>query len=106
MTVTLAQRLNRIISEQGQTKTEFAKSIGVTQNYICILTSEISSSARDSKLSPSLAQLIGLKYGYDPDWILYGDKIKEDEAVLTVDTEKSCASYRKNKHPDYKRKSP
>lgn len=76
MTVTLAQRLNKIISEQGQTKTEFAKSIGVTQNYICILTSEISSSARASKLSPSLAQLIGLKYGYDPDWILYGDKMK------------------------------
>lgn len=74
MTVTLAQRLNKIISEQGLTKTAFAKSIGVTRNYICILTSDISSSARDSKLSPSLAQLIGLKYGYDPDWILYRDK--------------------------------
>lgn len=74
--MTLAQRLNKIISEQGQTKTEFAKSIGVTQNYICILTSEISSSARDSKLSQSLAQLIGLN-GYDPDWILYGDKMKQ-----------------------------
>ena len=74
MTVTLAKRLNKIISEQDLTKTAFAKSIGVTRNYICILTSDISSSARDSKLSPSLAQLIGLKYAYDPDWILYGDK--------------------------------
>ncbi len=72
--MTLAQRLNKIISEQGQTKTEFAKSIGVTQNYICILTSEVSSAARGSNISPSLAKLIGLKYGYDPDWILYGDK--------------------------------
>ena len=72
--MTLAQRLNKIISEQGMTKTAFAKSIGVTRNYICIRTSEITSSARDSKLSPSLAQPIGLKYGYDPDWILYGDK--------------------------------
>ena len=53
------------------TKTEFADSIGVTRNYICILTSEIFSSASDSKLSPSLAQLIGLKCGYTPDWILY-----------------------------------
>ena len=69
-----AQRLNKIISEQGLTKTAFAKSIGVTRNYISVLTSEISSSARDSRSSPSLAQLIGLKYGYDPDWILYGDK--------------------------------
>lgn len=74
--MTLAQRLNKIISEQGQTKTEFAKSIGVTQNYICILTSEVSSAARGSNISPSLAKLIGLKYGYDPDWILYGDKMK------------------------------
>ncbi len=72
--MTLAQRLNKIISEQGQTKTEFAKSIGVTQNYICILTSEVSSAARGSNISLSLAKLIGLKYGYDPDWILYGDK--------------------------------
>ena len=74
MTVTLAQRLNKIISERGLTKAAFAKSIGVTRNYISILTSDISSSARDSKLSPSLAQLIGLKCGYTPDWILYGDK--------------------------------
>ena len=72
--MTLAQRLNKIISEQGQTKTEFAKSIGVTQNYICILTSEVSSAARGSNISPSLAKLIGLKYGYDPDWIMYGNK--------------------------------
>ncbi len=72
--MTLAQRLNKIISEQGQTKTEFAKSIGVTQNYICILTSEVSSAARGSNISPSLAKLIGLKYGYDPDWIIYGNK--------------------------------
>ena len=72
--MTLTQRLNKILSEQGMTKTEFADSIGVTQNYICILTSEVSSAARGSNIFPSLAKLIGLKYGYDPDWILYGDK--------------------------------
>ena len=72
--MTLTPRLNKIISEQGMTKTEFADSIGVTQNYICILTSEVSSAARGSNISPSLAKLLGLKYGYDPDWILYGDK--------------------------------
>ena len=74
MTVTLSQRLNKIISEQRLTKTAFDRSIGMTKNYISIFTSAISSSARGSKLSPSLAQLIGLKYDYDPDWILYGDK--------------------------------
>ena len=72
MAVTLSQRLNKIISEQGLTKTAFARSIGVTKNYISILTSEISSSARGSKLSPSLAQPSGPKYGCAPDRILYG----------------------------------
>ena len=72
--MTLTQRLKKILSEQGMTKTGFADSIGVTQNYICILTSEVFSAARGSNISPSLAKLIGLKYGYDPDWILYGDK--------------------------------
>ena len=72
MTVTLSQRLNKIISEQGLTKTAFDRSIGMTKNYNSIFTSEISSSARGFKLSPSLAQLIGLKYGYAPDRILYG----------------------------------
>ena len=72
MTVTLSQRLNKIISEQRMTKTAFDRSIGMTKNYISIFTSEISSSARGSKLSPSLAQPIGLKYGYAPDRILYG----------------------------------
>ena len=72
--MTLTQRLNKILSEQGMTKTEFADSIGVTQNYICILTSEVSAAARGSNISPSLGKLIVLKYCYDPDWILYGDK--------------------------------
>ena len=72
MTVTLSQRLNKIISEQGLTKTAFDRSIGMTKSDISIFTSEISSSARGSKLSPSLTRLIGLKYGYAPDWILYG----------------------------------
>ena len=70
MTVTLSQRLNKIISEQRLTKTAFDRSIGMTKNYISVFTSEISSSARGSKLSTSLAQLIGLNYGYAPERIL------------------------------------
>ena len=57
--MTLTQRLNKILSEQGMTKTEFADSIGVTQNYICILTSEVSSAARGSNISPSLTAVFG-----------------------------------------------
>ena len=36
--MTLADRLNKIISEQKITKREFASRLGVTENYIYILT--------------------------------------------------------------------
>lgn len=36
--MTLEERLNHIIKEQGITKVEFARRIGVTENYVYILT--------------------------------------------------------------------
>ena len=35
---TLGERLNQIITEQKITKAEFAKRVGITENYIYILT--------------------------------------------------------------------
>ena len=35
---TLGERLNQIIAEQKITKAEFAKRVGITENYIYILT--------------------------------------------------------------------
>ena len=71
--MTLADRLNQIIKEQGLTKTEFARRVGITKNYIMILTAD-TERARKAKISNSLAKLISLEFGYDTDWILYGDK--------------------------------
>lgn len=34
----LAERLNKIISEQNISKSEFAKRLGVSENYIYVLT--------------------------------------------------------------------
>ena len=67
----LADRLNKIIAEQNISKREFAKRVGVSENYVYTLTGE---SKKITTLSPSLAKVIALEFGYDKDWIIYGDK--------------------------------
>lgn len=69
--MTLADRLNKIIAEQNISKREFAKRIGVSENYVYILTGE---SKKITTLSPSLAKVIAFEFGCDKDWIIYGDK--------------------------------
>lgn len=73
--MTLEQRLNQIIEEQKISKREFAKRVGVSENYIYILTSNSRPCTNHNKtISPMLAELIGIKFGYDPEWILNGEK--------------------------------
>lgn len=70
--MTLSERLNQIIVEQNLTKAEFAKKVGKTENYIYLLTGN--STHKPETISPTLAKLIALEFGYDEDWILHGDK--------------------------------
>lgn len=73
--MSLADRLNQIITEQKLTKAEFAKRIGVSENYIYILTGNSRSKTGQNKnISPSLAKLIALEFGYDYHWIIDKDK--------------------------------
>ena len=73
--MTLAERLNKIISEQNISKSEFAKRLGVSENYIYVLTGNSRPGTNQNKtISPSLAKLIAIEFGYDADWILNGDK--------------------------------
>ncbi len=69
--MTLADRLNQIINEQGLSKLEFANKIGVSENYVYRLTGK--SAKKPQTISASLAMLIALEFGYDADWILHGD---------------------------------
>jgi len=69
--VTLADRLNKIIAEQNISKREFAKRIGVSENYVYTLTGE---SKKIATLSPSLAKVIAFEFGCNAEWILNGDK--------------------------------
>ena len=69
--MTLADRLNKIIAEQNISKREFAKRIGVSENYVYTLTGE---SNKITTLSPSLAKVIAFEFGCNAEWILNGNK--------------------------------
>lgn len=72
--MTLSERLNKIISDQNISKSEFAKRIGVSENYIYILTGNSRRGTNQNKnISLSLAKLIAIEFGYDADWILNGN---------------------------------
>lgn len=73
--MTLADRLNKIIDEQNISKAEFAKRVGITRNYIYILTGNSRSGTDQNKeISPMLAKVIAMEFGYDESWILNGDE--------------------------------
>ena len=70
----LADRLNQIVSEQNISKTEFARRLGITLNYVYILTGNSRPDTEQNKtISPALAKLIALEFGYNADWVLHGE---------------------------------
>lgn len=73
--MTLSDRLNKIIEEQNISKVDFARRIGVTKNYIYILTGNSRKDTDQNKvISPMLAKIISMEFGYDENWILNGDE--------------------------------
>ncbi len=46
--------------------------MGISRNYIYILTGNVN--GKPETISPSLAKLIALEFGYDEDWIINGDE--------------------------------
>ena len=73
--MTLSDRLNKIIDEQNISKVELARRIGVTKNYIYILTGNSRKDTDQNKvISPMLAKVISMEFGYDENWILNGDE--------------------------------
>ena len=79
--MSLSDRLNQIIKEKNITKREFANRVGISENYLYILTSNSRpGTTRNKTISPMLAKLIGLEFGYDPEWILHGDGGSEEAA--------------------------
>ena len=73
--MTLADRLNKIIDEQNISKIEFARRVGITKNYRYVLTGNSRKGTDKNKtISPMLAKIISMEFGYDENWILNGDE--------------------------------
>jgi len=71
----LSDRLNRIIAEQNITKAEFARRVGISENYAYILTGNSRPGTnRNKRISRSLAKLIAMEFGYDAEWVLRGEE--------------------------------
>lgn len=61
-------RMRMMIRELEIKQTEFAKSLGISANYVYLLTS-----GRKKTISEPLARLIESTYGYSAKWILTGE---------------------------------
>lgn len=71
--MTLRERLNRIITQQGIPKAEIARRLCISENHVYILTGNSRAGAAQNKaISPSPAKLIEPEFGYDADWVLHG----------------------------------
>ena len=71
---TLAERIKWIVQERRMKQVDFAKSLGVSANYVYLLTS-----GRKTSISETLARLIESTYGYPAQWVLTGKWQGKDE---------------------------
>lgn len=63
----VSKRLKELVEELGVNQTEFAAAIGTTQNTInAYFTNR-------RQLTEGMAAKIGLKYGINPQWLLFGE---------------------------------
>lgn len=77
--MTLSDKLNKIITEQNISKRDFSRRLGISENYLYILTGNSRPGTNKNKnISPVLAKLIALEFGYDADWLI-GNSDKPDE---------------------------
>ena len=66
---TLASRIRWIIEERQIKQTDFARALGISVNYVYLLTS-----GRKTSISETLARLIERTYGYSAQWVLSGKR--------------------------------
>ena len=64
---TIGSRVNLILKELHLKKNLFARALGITPNYVYLITS-----GRVDNISGTLALLIEEKYGYRAQWLLNG----------------------------------
>lgn len=78
--MTLGQRIQFILNERKIKQVEFAKTLGISANYVNLIVND-----KKKTISETLAKLIEEYYGYSAQWILSetGQMFSENE--LTAD---------------------
>lgn len=67
---TLGDRIKLIIREKELKQVNFAKALGISANYVYLLTS-----GKKKTISEPLAKLIESTYGYPAAWVLKGESL-------------------------------
>lgn len=78
--MTLGQRIQLILKEQKIKQIEFAKSLGISANYVNLIVND-----KKQTISETLAKLIEETYGYSYKWILYETDNKLSGNDLTAE---------------------
>lgn len=70
--MTLGQRIQCVLKEKNLKQVEFAKTLGISSNYVNLLVN-----GKKTNISDTLAKLIEETYGYSSQWIMEesGDKL-------------------------------
>ena len=75
---TLASRIRWMIEEREMKQVDFARTLGISANYVYLLTS-----GRKTTISETLARLIESIYGYSAEWVLTGKRLKLSEITYS-----------------------
>lgn len=77
--MSLGERLRIILEERNIKQVDFARSLGVSANYINLLIS-----GKRGSISDTLAKLIEETYGYSAQWVMTGNGEKIATPSLSV----------------------
>lgn len=74
--MSLGQRVQTILKERKIKQVEFAKTLGISANYVNLIVND-----KKETISNTLAKLIEERYGYSSQWILngIGEKLSSNE---------------------------
>lgn len=77
--MTLGERIKIILSERNIKQVDFAKTLGISANYVNLLVNE-----KKLNISDTLAKLIEETYGYSAHWIMTGEGEKISTPSLSA----------------------
>ena len=77
--MTLGQRIKLILKEQNIKQIDFAKTLGISANYVNLIVND-----KKNTISDTLAKLIEETYGYSSQWILNetGSKLSQNDLTI------------------------